>query len=188
MANPNDIANLTARLSAAYPNWNVSALTNEMYYEDLKDIPADELMIAAQFCRTDTNRDQRFAPSAGEIRKAVSELRRKSQNIPSVIQAWNEVCSAPKPYPADYVIYRGGERVEPPVYKWSHPLVEKIARQFGWPDFPNYENEGTDRAHFFKQYEASLQSDISEMMELPQVTKFIETGDAMKRLADGMRK
>lgn len=186
MAEPKDIANMTARLSAAYPSWNISALTNEVYYEDLKDIPADELMLAAQYCRTDTKRDQRFAPSAGEIRKAAADLRRKAQGIPSALDAWDEVCNAKKP--SEYKIFRDGDFVEPVPYKWSHPLVEKIAKQFGWPHFPKFENEGVDRAHFFKQYESASADTTSTMMELPQVAKYIESGDAVKKLADGMRK
>jgi len=156
MADLKDIVKLTMMLAEGYPNWKVTDFTNEVYFQDLRDIPSDLLELAAQYCRTSQARDQRFAPSAGEIRAAASVLHSKALGIPSALEAWQEVCNAPKPYPADYIIYRNGERIENPVYQWSHALVEKTARQFGWPDFPTFENESAERAQFFKQYENSM--------------------------------
>ena len=75
MASLTDIATVTAKLSAAYPNWNLTEYTNDVYYEDLKDLPTDLLFAAAQHCRTSVTRDQRFAPSAGEIRVAAVDLK-----------------------------------------------------------------------------------------------------------------
>lgn len=75
MANDQDISKVIARLSAAFPNWNVNAFTMQVYYEDLQDIPADELEMAARQCRMEPGRA--FAPSIGELRKAWNEIHEK---------------------------------------------------------------------------------------------------------------
>ena len=82
MATDIDIAKIVTMLSAAYPNWSPNEFTNEVYFQDLQDIPTDLLMVAVKHCRTSTQRDQRFAPSAGEIRQAVSDIKRQTQGIP----------------------------------------------------------------------------------------------------------
>jgi len=73
MANPQDISKVIARLSAAFPNWNVNQYTIQVYCEDLCDIPADELEEAARICRKEPGRA--FAPSIGELRQAWEEYR-----------------------------------------------------------------------------------------------------------------
>lgn len=188
MANKKDILEILGLISVAFPNFKMAqsgdVSTADAYMAFLGDLPADILKVSVLKCCSESGRA--FAPSVGEIRGTVGEIQRKAQNIPSTLEAWDEVCAAPKP--SEYKIMRGGEWHDPPVYQWSHPLVEKIAKQFGWPNFPKYENESTDRAHFFKHYETALQDTTTAMIELPQVSKFIESNDAVKQLADGMRK
>jgi len=186
MASQQEVAQIVAIISAAYPNYSPTEHTVEIYFQSLQDLDFEILKLATMKSINESGRA--FAPSVGEIRGTIGEIQRRARGIPSAIDAWDEVCNAPKPYPADYIIYRGGEMVEHPVHRWSHPLVERIAKQFGWPDFPKFEDEGIDRAHFFKQYESAVQNNIAEMMELPQVMKYIEAGNAMKKLADGMKR
>ena len=66
MATQADVSKVLARLSAAFPNWNVNKYTMQVYFEDLQDIPADELEEAARACRMETGRA--FAPTIGELR------------------------------------------------------------------------------------------------------------------------
>lgn len=192
MANPEDVGKLVAILSAAYPNWQANEYTAEVYYQDLADIDADLLFLAAKYCRTSLTRDQRFAPSAGEIRAAAAEIKRKAQAIPSALEAWDEVCTAHyREVSEERPFYRGGEKftTDPDAHKWSHKLVEKVAFMMGWPVFPDPENESTDRAHFFKQYEAEVSRLSSDEIELPEVRRYIEShrealpiGDVVKQL------
>ena len=186
MASQAEIISIVGVIGSAYPNFAATKETVSVYYDLLKDLPADLLKAATLQCCAESGR--KFAPSVGEIRGAAGSIQTKALGIPSTLDAWNEVCSAPKPYPSHYVIIRNGEQVPPPVYQWSHPLVERIAKQFGWPEFPNYENESVDRAHFFKQYEAALQNSTNETMELPDVTHYIEANSQIKQLAGGMAK
>lgn len=184
MSNPQDIANLTARLSAAYPNWNITQYTNEIYYEDLKDIDAQELFAAAQHCRSEAGR--KFAPSVGELRGAVLELRRMALNVPSSYAAWEEVCRQ--------IRNNGGDFGKP---VWSSPLIEKAVGYLGWRNLRMSEDATSDRMRFIQAYEQLLLRAEKEEMLIPEVKSFIEDRGAklldnpqerMKQLTKGMVK
>jgi len=189
MADRQDITEILALISVAFPNFKMvqsgDVSTADAYLAFLGDLPADLLKVAVLQCCSESGRA--FAPSVGEIRGAAGNIQKQTLGIPPAIDAWNEVCNAPKPYPAEYIIYRNGEVIDHPVYEWSHPLVEKIAKQFGWPNFPNFENESTDRAHFFKQYEIASNNATNENMMLPEIRKYIEFNNPqLKQLTKGM--
>ena len=198
MATEKDVAKIVAMLSAAYPNWQPNQYTVEIYFQDLQDIDSELLMVAVKHCRTTTGRDQRFAPSAGEIRQAAAELKRQAQGIPSAIEAWNEICHARhRDVSESHPLYIGGEKytTDPDPHQWSHPLVERVAKSLGWPRFPNLENESTDRAHLFKQYESELQTYIKQDAQPEDVKAFVDTrraelsaGNQVKQLTKGMSK
>ncbi len=178
MASVKDIFEMVARLSAAYPNWNPTAYTNEIYYQDLKDIDSDELFAAEQHCRTTTERDQRFAPSAGEIRKAVMDLRKLETKLPSSYSAWEEVRC---------FIRDNSYFVEP---HWSNPLIEKTVRVFGLDNLRQSENGMSDRARFIECYEQFAEHVSKEEMMTSDVRGYIEnkTQSAIKQLSKGMEK
>lgn len=198
MANPNDIVKLTAMLSAAYPNWNITEYTNDIYFQDLKDIPSDLLFVAAQHCRTSLARDQRFAPSAGEIRAAVSDIKRQASNIPSALEAWNELLKVPSKEETRKLTDERNEQgaliIEVRPYEWSHPLVRKVAVMLGYPRFPNMDSESYERTAFMKAYEIELCNFLKVDVQPAEVTKFIDTsrqmqlpGGEMKLLASKMK-
>lgn len=168
MASMQDIAVIVAKLSAAYPNWTPNEYTVEVYYQDLRDIPTDELNTAVQHCRSESGR--RFAPSTGEIRGAVAELRRMSLGIPTSYQAWEEVRC---------FIRDNGPYIEP---RWSHPLIEKTIRLFGLENLRQSENGTSDRMRFIEAYEQFAGSAEKEEMLIPEVRGYIEA-NGMKRLA-----
>ena len=68
MATQAEVSKVIERLSAAFPNWNVSKYTMQVYFEDLRNIPSDELEEAARACRMQDGRS--FAPTIGELRGA----------------------------------------------------------------------------------------------------------------------
>jgi len=181
MADTQDIAELVAKLSAAYPNWKPTKYTVEVYYTDLRDIPADELQAAAQHCRSEAGRA--FAPSVGELRGAVMELRRSMLNIPSAYEAWEEVCRQ--------IVENGGEFGNP---VWSSPLVEKAVKSLGWRNLRMSENQTADRARFIEAFEQLSVRAEKEQMLIPEVRAYIEQRGAhlldapIKQLAEGMKK
>lgn len=187
-----EVSQVVALIGSAYPNFSATKETVSVYYELLKDLDADLLKTAALQCCAEAGR--KFAPSIGELRGAATSLRARAQRIPSALEAWDEVCKAPQSEEiktvsdeADketgrYIIY-----VTP--YKWSHPLVRKVAKMMGWPEFPG-ENESTDRAHFFRQYEIEVMRYSETETELPAVTNYLTRartdalpmGEALKQL------
>ena len=183
MATRQDIAKLIVLLSAAYPNWNPNEYTSEVYYQDLKDIPTDELFIVCQHCRSEAGR--KFAPSVGELRGAVMDLRRSSMNIPSPYDAWQEVLQQIADNGGDYGV---------PV--WSNPLIEKVVRSLGWRNIRMSENITADRARFLQAFEQITERAEKEMMLIPEVRGYLEAKGAnlldapsqLKQLTKGMEK
>jgi hypothetical protein len=184
MSTPKDIAMITSMLSAAYPNWNVTEYTNEVYFQDLKDIPSEELILAAQHCRSEQGR--KFAPSVGEIRGAVMELRKASMNTPSAYEAWQEVCKQ--------LLDNGGDFGNP---VWSTPIVEKAVKALGWRNLRMSEDPVSDRMRFIQAYEQLQARAERDTMLIPEVRGFIESKggrllespmDQIKQLSKGMSK
>jgi hypothetical protein len=186
-------------LSAAYPNWNPNAFTVEVYYQDLQDIPADLLEVAARHCRTNAARDQRFAPSAGEIRGAVSDIKRQAQGVPSAIEAWGELMHVPTNEQTRQITDEKDESgsiiINITPYQWSHPLVRKVAVMMGFPRFPDWNSESYERTAFIKAYEIELQSYLKQDNQLPAVTQYIESkqhalpmDETIKQLTKGMER
>jgi hypothetical protein len=182
MANRQEIELMIAKLSAAFPNWKVNAYTIQVYLEDLSDIDSEELDLAVKHCRTQPGRA--FAPSTGEIRGAVSELRVMARNIPSSFEAWQEV--------GRQISINGGDFGKP---FWSHPLVQKTVEAIGWRNLRMSEDQTADRARFIQCYEQFQERAGKEDILLPEVRGFIEAkggrleapADQIKRLSEGMR-
>jgi hypothetical protein len=183
MATEKDIAGIVAMLSAAYPNWNVTEYTLEIYYQDLKDIPSEELKIAAQHCRSEAGR--KFAPSVGELRGAVADLRKYTANIPSSYQAWEEVLRQ--------IVDNGGDYGNP---VWSNPIVERAVKMIGWRNLRMSEDATADRARFIQCYEQLAERVSRDEMLIPEVRGYLEVNgarllaptDQIKLLAKGMTK
>ncbi len=172
MASKQEVAEVLTILSAAYPRFMLTEQTVQTYYSLLKDIEVDSLHIAAKRCAT----TQEFFPTVYELRRAVAENLREAQHLPSVYEAWEELIGFPK----DGILRRlvqadEGFIIEYCQVKWSHPLIEKIARQMGWPDFPDGERVSTDRAHFFRAYEYALDAALRDCVQLPEVRSYVQT-------------
>ena len=174
MATQIEVAQVVAMIGSAYPSFNASKETVTVYFELLKDLPVDLLKASALQCCAESGR--KFAPSVGEIRGAAEQLNRKAQGIPSPLEAWNETRKAPYHDYSRIPMFDGEEfhYTDPNPHQWSHPIVERVARLMGWPDFPDPKNEAMDRAHFFKQYEAEVEAYTSSTVEVPEVTRYIE--------------
>jgi hypothetical protein len=182
MSTPNDIQQIINMLLAAFPNFKPTELTAEVYYQTLGDIASDELKAAVLHCVTQSGRA--FAPSIGEIRGAVAELRSFAANVPSSFQAWQEV--------QQQILINGGDYGKP---EWSSPLVEEAVKRMGWRNLRMSEDQTADRARFLQCYEQIVDRATKRERILPQVAGYIESKQAnalpageMKRLAEGLRK
>ena len=166
----NEIVKILGVLAAAYPRFNLTEQTITAYTTFLRDMDAASLQAAAAQCAT--TRD--FFPSVHELRQAVAELERKAAGLPTAYEAYEDACDAHKPYTLcgydENHVY--GERLIE--YKWLHSLVERVARQLGWPgDFPG-DTPGVDRAHFVKAWEMAVTEKQQDSLMLPAVRDYIE--------------
>jgi hypothetical protein len=183
MADVQDIAQIIGILSAAFPNFKASELTAEVYWQTLSDIASDELKAAVLHCITQSGRA--FAPSIGEIRGAVAELRSISANVPPSFQAWQEV--------QRQILINGGDYGKP---EWSSPLVEEAVKRMGWRNLRMSEDQTADRARFLQCYEQIVERATRDEMLLPAVAGYIESrrsealpaGEAVKQLSARLAK
>lgn len=183
MAEPRDIDQIVNMLRIAFPNWHPDDInmTKEIYFQMLQDIPSEELKAAVLHCVTESGRA--FAPTIGEIRGAVVELRSYAANVPSSYQAWQEVLQQFS-LTSSYGV---------PIF--SHPLIDKAVRTLGWRNLCMSENQTADRARFIQAYEQLTSRATKEEMMLPEVRGYIEANGArlsapasIKLLADRLRK
>ena len=182
MSTPDDIQQIINMFLAAFPNYKPTPMTPEIYFQTLQDIPSDELKAAVLHCLTEDGRA--FAPSIGEIRGAVADIRRTSANVPSSYDAWQEVCE---------VIRNVGSYRLP---EFSSPLIDRVVRNLGWRNLCMSENQVSDRSRFVQAYEQLLERATKEEMLLPEVRGYIETrggrlletSQEIKQLSEGMRK
>lgn len=159
MSSKQDIMKILGVISAAYPNFSPTEQTVEVYWQILSDIPSDELKAAALHSISESGR--KFAPSVGEIRGAVSELRSLTDGIPLPADAWREASDS------------SGKGVP-----WSHPLVEKAAKAAGgWYNLCHSENVAADRARFLQFYESYVVRTRNYASMLPDVRYYIESHD-----------
>ena len=160
MADKMAIAQIVGVISAAYPNFNPSPQTVDVYYQTLKDLPEDELKAAALHCVSEAGR--KFAPSVGELRGAVSELRDMATNLPSSFQAWQEVLRQ---------FNLTGSYGTP---EFSHPLITRAVNSLGWRELCLSENQVADRARFIQCYEQLQERARRDDLLLPEVRGYIE--------------
>jgi hypothetical protein len=159
MADKKDIEKLVAKMSAAFPNWQVNAFTIQVYYEDLRDLDGEELAIAGDHCRTEAGR--KFAPSTGELRGAVYDIRRMSSNIPDSYAAWAAVIGKIQ-----------DRRIDESA--WNHPLVQQAVKYMGERNLRMSEDQTSDRSRFIACYEQLVERATKENMLLPAVRGYIE--------------
>jgi len=170
-----DIANLLALLKASFPNYTPEPDTPAVFYRLLSDVPKDLLEAAVIACVTE--RGRAFAPSIGEIRGAAGRLQIQAARIPTAHEAFNELVGMPYER-LDPQLYEGeneaGERyLEVRQFEFSHPMVEKVARQLGWPrTFPG-DHAGVDRAQFIRAYGAELERLLDLFAEHPAIPEYV---------------
>lgn len=184
MCEPRDIEQIINMLEVAFPNFHPKdvKMTKEIYWQTLSDIPTDELKAAVLHCVTEAGRA--FAPTIGEIRGTVADLRAAAANVPSSYGAWEEVRRAMS------------EIGSYGVPEWSSLLVARVVSSLGWRNLCMSENQTADRARFIQAYEQLMDRAMSESTMLPEVKGYIEkrggrlldASQDIKQLAEGMRK
>jgi loader and inhibitor of G40P protein len=174
MADAKTISNAIQEIKAAYPRFVVEADTIKVWAVYLSDLPNDLLMAAIR--KFISSSSHAFPPSIPEIRQVATQVKAEIVDMPSSYEAWDDLLRAGNGWH-----YETGENpdgsawMEKTPYKFRHPLVETVARRFGWPDrFPSGDDDMADRAHFFKAYESAMNKTMRAETQLPSVTAYIE--------------
>ena len=157
MASIEDVAQIVAVISAAYPNFKATEYTVEVYYRTLQDLPADLLKTAV--LQTVSEPGRKFAPSIGEIRGAVVEINRSITCIPSDYEAWEVVRMA-------FVDGLDESKI--------HPLVLQTIKLLGWRNLCMSTNQTADRARFLEAYNDLVDRKEKGDIALPEVRGYIE--------------
>ena len=186
MADRKDITEMFAMIVNVFLRFELKRGTIDDYFNLLKDLPSETLKAASKECVTSSP----FPPSVYELRKTAVNLHKRADNVPSAAEAWEEVLSAPEDGIERRVITEGGSYViEVFNYVFTHPLVEKVARNMGWPKKFWTSSLMADRSRFMNAYEANLDRSSAEARSVPAVMKYIErTGRSdVKEIASAFR-
>ena len=186
MASRKDITEICTMLANTFPRHKLGRETVQVYYDLLKDLPAETLKAASIECATSSP----FFPSVYELRKAAVNLHKRADNVPSAAEAWEEICGAPAHGEHERIIKDDGVYViEVSKYVFSHPLVEKVARNMGWPKKFWTNSLMADRSRFMNAYESNLDKSSAEARSVPAVMNYIErTGRSdVKEIAASFR-
>ena len=186
MATDKNITGFIGILAAAFPNFNLTRETIIVYQRTLADIEDKVLEMAVLQLIT----SNKFFPTVSEIRDAAFAIMANKSGIPSGLEAFDEARKARPEHVKDCGFDGEAFSVEMEPYKWSHPLVERVALLMGWPeDFPT-DNIVADRAHFLKEYERLLEREMMGIKMLPQVKQFSENyqiDNGIKAIAEKLR-
>ena len=175
MADAKTISSVLKEIKAAYPRFEDNDDTIKVWAVYLADIPNNLLM--ASIRKFISSSAHAFAPSIPEIRSMATQIKAEIVNLPSAYEAWDDLLRAGNGWHYETGVNAddGSTWIEKHPYQFRHPLVETVARRFGWPDrFPDGENDMADRAHFFKAYEAAMNKASRAETQLPSVTAYID--------------
>ena len=160
-----------AVLATSYPNFKLTVETMTVYKQLLSDIPVDYLKAGCLKHAT----ENKWFPSVAELRAAAFDVMTNKPTIPSAFEAWQEV--------RESILKYGRDRK--PLF--SHPVIERSVNVMGWKELCLSENSDYDRAHFFKVYESMLYRAEESVKRLPEVQRAMDTGSAIKMLADKLK-
>ena len=141
--------------------------TLDVYYLILKDLPTELVRAAALDYMASP---AAFPPSPGEIRACAINLQKRGSGLPSAAEAWQMVMAAP----ADGFVRSSEEREDGwhifnQPYQWEFPIVEKVARNLGWPDRFLTDSPVSDRARFMDAYQLEVDRATGEATSLPEI-------------------
>lgn len=161
--------------------------TMQVYFELLEDLPIDLVQAAAvEFMASPSA----FPPTPGQIRAKAVDLQKRANGVPSPDEAWKMVLDAPIDGLEKWSEEReDGWHIFNQPYQWESALVERVARNLGWPNRFWTDNMTSDRARFLQAYENQLGNATREATSLPQVQAYLAKGPGdIKSITDGFRR
>jgi len=159
MATPIDIEQMLIIIMAALPSAKVRGDTSEIYYQLLKDLPADLLRVSV--LEVLSTWGWSYLPPPAAIRKAALGLQEQSLGLLTGGEAWSAVARTIR----EFGWYR-----EEQAEKSLGPLVWDCVQALGgWSVLCQSENQVADRAHFLKIYDQHVDRERKHLSQLPEV-------------------
>lgn len=178
MAKLTEIAACVNMLKVSFPNYQPDVkATCDLWELAFSDMEGETLKASILACITE---DRAFAPSVGEIRAAGMKLHAKASGIPDAYQAYDEVIKMPSSMERtevmdDYDPATNTATINVYTLKFTHPLIESVARMIGWPDTFPTNMPGVDRAQFVKAYEAEFARVMADAGRLKFLNDYVES-------------
>ena len=187
--NKSDFPPIYDLLVRAYPGRQPSDVeTLDVFFVVLRDLETDLVKAAVlEFISSPSA----FPPTPGQIREMAVRLTKRGQNVPSAAEAWEMVVKAPTNGITSWSKQddEGGWHIYNQPYQWPHPIVEKVARNLGWPDRFWTDNLVSDRARFLQAYSIEEERATQEITSLPEVQAYIARGQSdIKQIMNGFRR
>jgi hypothetical protein len=148
---------------------DISEVQADVYYDMLKDLPADVALAAVK--KVIATLEYPVLPTVGAIRKAAAEL--NSPTLPSAAEAWGEVMQAVQ----KYGYYRKAEALA-----FLSPPVRQVVEWITWEEICTCEELDVIRGQFRRMYE-TLEAREKEQAALPEPLKRL-ANNAVKRLPE----
>jgi hypothetical protein len=168
-----EASELVAMLQVAWPNHAWNDQSGRVYHMGLDDLPGKSVMaLVPTLIKT-----AKFAPTPAEIRAllVMPESDQWSAELPTGEQAWEEFTEQRR------VIGSYVSATRKP--RWSHPLIERTIRAFGYLDLCQCENGHipTVRAQFVKHHNSYRSDAIAALKRgVPMMTAILPHGEQRK--------
>lgn len=160
MATREDVLEVMAILSAAYPNFQLTPETVQVYRRMLDDIDGEVLRAAATSCI----RTSKWFPTVAELVAAATEIMANTLALPTAAEAWGQVERRMR---LPERLYHDGRHLRP---KPLLPIIEDMVTALGgWSALRRSENMVADRARFLEGYNAMVAREVKRMAERPEV-------------------
>lgn len=172
MATEIEVLKVIKVLGDAYPTFQLTSASIEVYIRMLADLPSELLEKATldHICRST------FFPSIAELRGAAFDLLEQPNDEMSTHEAWMQVQTE---------IQRVGHRSEP---VFADPMIAETVKVMGWHNLCTSENSISDRSHFTHLYRTLIERNRQEARRLPEVQRFValQAGKNQKSLPEAV--
>ena len=144
-----ETAQIFGVLSAAYPNWNVEAITVDLWHDLLGDLEGNLVKSAVKAWAM----TEKWPPTIADVRRLAAEM--SGCLPPAPEEAWGEVMAHMR---------RGGKP------EWSHHAITQTVNSIGYTEISRTTNIDVMRAHFTKAYEGYRSRSDRQVLVSPSLS------------------
>jgi len=157
MATQIEVLKVIKVLGDAYPTFQLTRASIEVYVRLLADVPAELLEKAT----LDHISRSTFFPTIAELRGTAFDLLEQPNDELLTHAAWQQVQAE---------IQRVGHRGEP---QFSDPLVAETVKIMGWHNLCLSDNPISERSHFVHLFRSLAERKRQEERRLPEVQRYV---------------